>query len=105
VTADPATAQPHPGAVLPSMLFVDERGGGLRVTCHAERDLVVLSLWREDRCMGTFRMAVADVPRLTGFLRDHLAACAQRSSSQTITRNPSTAAASVSSRKGTPTAR
>ena len=49
-------------------LFLDERGAGLRVTWHPERDLVVLSVWQGDRCVGTFRMPVQDVPRLSGLL-------------------------------------
>jgi hypothetical protein len=49
-------------------LFLDERGTGLRVTWHPERDLVVLSVWQGDRCVGTFRMPVQDVPRLSGLL-------------------------------------
>jgi hypothetical protein len=49
-------------------MFLDERGAGLRVTWHPERDLVVLSVWQDDRCVGTFRMLVQDVPRLSGLL-------------------------------------
>jgi hypothetical protein len=49
-------------------LFLDERGAGLRVTWHPEQDLVVLSVWQGDRCVGTFRMPVQDVPRLSGLL-------------------------------------
>jgi hypothetical protein len=49
-------------------MFLDERGTGLRVTWHPERDLVVLSVWQDDRCVGTFRMSVQDVPRLSGLL-------------------------------------
>jgi hypothetical protein len=49
-------------------VFVDQRGAGLRVTWHPERDMVVLSVWHEDRCAGTFRMPVQDVPRLSGLL-------------------------------------
>jgi hypothetical protein len=49
-------------------MFIDERGAGLRVTWHPERDLVVLSIWQEDRCVGTFRMPVQDAPRLSGLL-------------------------------------
>jgi hypothetical protein len=49
-------------------MFLDERGAGLRVTWHPERDLVVLSVWQGDRCVGTFRMSVQDVPRLSGLL-------------------------------------
>jgi hypothetical protein len=49
-------------------LFLDERGAGLRVTWHPERDLVVLSVWHDERCVGSFRMPVQDVPRLSGLL-------------------------------------
>ncbi|HEY6707992.1 MAG TPA: hypothetical protein VJB61_10400 [Actinomycetota bacterium] len=49
-------------------MFLDERGSGLRVTWHPERDLVVLSVWQDDSCVGTFRMPVQDVPRLSGLL-------------------------------------
>jgi hypothetical protein len=30
--------------------------------------VVVLSVWHEDRCAGTFRLPVQDVPRLSGLL-------------------------------------
>jgi hypothetical protein len=49
-------------------MFLDERGTALRVTWHPERDLVVLSVRQGDRCVGTFRMPVQDVPRLSGLL-------------------------------------
>ena len=49
-------------------MFLDERGTGLRVTWHPERDLVVLSVWQGDGCVGTFRMSVQDIPRLSGLL-------------------------------------
>ena len=49
-------------------MFLDERGTGLRVTWHPERDLVVLSVWQDDSCVGTFRMSVQDIPRLSGLL-------------------------------------
>jgi hypothetical protein len=49
-------------------MFLDERGTGPRVTWHPERDLVVLSVWQGDSCVGTFRMSVQDVPRLSGLL-------------------------------------
>ena len=49
-------------------VFLDERGTGLRVTWHPERDLVVLSVWQGDGCVGTFRMSVQDIPRLSGLL-------------------------------------
>jgi hypothetical protein len=49
-------------------MFLDERGAGLRVTWHPERDLVVLSVWHDESCVGTFRMPVQDIPRLSGLL-------------------------------------
>jgi hypothetical protein len=49
-------------------VFIDQRGAGLRVTWHPEQDVVVLSVWHEDRCAGTFRMPIQDVPRLSGLL-------------------------------------
>jgi hypothetical protein len=49
-------------------VFLDERGTGLRVTWHPERDLLVLSVWQDESCVGTFRMSVQDVPRLSGLL-------------------------------------
>src|SRR5215218_10050459 len=49
-------------------MFLDERGTALRVTWHPERDLVVLSVWHDESCVGTFRMPVQDVPRLSGLL-------------------------------------
>jgi hypothetical protein len=68
-------ANDHPTAVddTPALsarrdMFLDERGAALRVTWHPERDLVVMSVWHHDRCVGTFRMPVQDVPRLSGLL-------------------------------------
>jgi hypothetical protein len=49
-------------------VFVDQRDAGLRATWHPERDLLVLSVWHDDRCVGTFRMPIQDVPRLSGLL-------------------------------------
>jgi hypothetical protein len=34
-------------------VFIDQRGVGLRVTWHPEQDLLVLSVWDNDRCVGT----------------------------------------------------
>jgi hypothetical protein len=49
-------------------VFIDQREAGLRVTWHPEQGLVVLSVWHEDRCVGTFRMPVQDAPRLSALL-------------------------------------
>jgi hypothetical protein len=47
-------------------VFVDQRGGGraLRLGWHTDAGVVVLSLWQDDRCTGSFRLPIADVPRL-----------------------------------------
>ncbi len=55
-------------------LFLDDRGEQrtLRLTWHREVDLVVLSLWREGRCTGTFRLRVTEVPALIEALQSGL---------------------------------
>jgi len=53
-------------------LFVDERGHGLRVTWHVDQDFVNVSLWRDDRCVETFRLSATDATRLVDFLTDGL---------------------------------
>jgi hypothetical protein len=54
-------------------LFVDERGMGLRATWHPERGIVNLSVWRDDRCVETFWLSMADAGRLASFLVTGLA--------------------------------
>jgi hypothetical protein len=55
-------------------IFLDARGGdrALRVSWHQESGLVVLSLWRENVCAGSFRLTVDEVPDLIETLRDGL---------------------------------
>jgi hypothetical protein len=55
-------------------VFLDQRGGGrsLRVSWHPDADLVVLSLWREGTCAGTFRLPMTEVPDLIDVLRGGL---------------------------------
>ena len=52
-------------------IFLDARGGdrALRVSWHQESGLVVLSLWRENVCAGSFRLAIDEVPDLIEMLR------------------------------------
>jgi hypothetical protein len=52
-------------------IFLDARGGtrAMRVSWHQEAELVVLSLWRDDVCAGSFRLTVDEVPRLIDLLR------------------------------------
>jgi len=62
----PVRPLPHEGSI-----FFDTRGGqrALRVSWHQEAGLVLLSLWRENVCAGTFRLAVEEVPVLIETLR------------------------------------
>ena len=64
-------ARPLPAS---GSIFVDARGGGraLRVSWHSESDLVVLSLWRDNVCAGSFRLSVDEVPDLIATLRTGL---------------------------------
>jgi hypothetical protein len=49
-------------------VLVDERGVSLRLTWHAERDQVVLSLWHDGTCAASFRLPVEEAPQVAGFL-------------------------------------
>ena len=66
----PVRPLPKTGAV-----FLDARGDdrALRATWHHEAGLVVLSLWRDNACAGTFRLRVDDVPGLIEILSAGLA--------------------------------
>lgn len=46
--------------------YDDLRGEGrrLRVAWHTERDVVVLSLWRDNVCTGTVQLSAADAADL-----------------------------------------
>ena len=63
-----ATARPLPAT---GEIFLDARGAdrALRVSWHYDTDLVVLSLWRDNVCTGSFRLAVDEVPELIELLR------------------------------------
>ncbi len=52
-------------------VFLDARGDrrALRVSWHGEAGVVVLSLWREGVCAGTFRLPAEEVPALVETLR------------------------------------
>ena len=65
----PARPLPKHGSI-----FLDARGGdrALRVAWHEEDGLVVLSLWRDNVCSGSFRLAVDEVPDLIALLRGGL---------------------------------
>jgi hypothetical protein len=53
-------------------VFLDARGNGraMRLTWHHEADLVVLSLWRDGTCAGTFRLSKEDVNEFIDALID-----------------------------------
>ena len=55
-------------------VFFDARGGdrALRVSGHSEAEMVVLSLWRDNVCIGSFRLSVDEVPDLIDLLREGL---------------------------------
>jgi hypothetical protein len=55
-------------------VFLDSRGGdrALRVSWHHDSGLVVLSLWRDNVCAGSFRLGVDEVPDLIAMLRNGL---------------------------------
>lgn len=52
-------------------IHLDARGPDrvLRVSWHHEAGLVVLSLWRDNVCTGSFRLAVDDAPAMIDALR------------------------------------
>lgn len=55
-------------------IFLDARGPGraLRLTWHPQAELVVLSLWRDGTCAGTFRLSRDDVGDFVDALVDGL---------------------------------
>lgn len=61
-----ATPLPRSGSI-----YLDARRGdrALRVSWHHDEGLVVLSLWRDNVCAGTFRLTVDEVPDLIEMLR------------------------------------
>jgi len=65
-------------------VFVDQRGEArsMRLAWHTEADVVVLSLWQADRCTGSFRLSIADVPRFVQTLVDGLGALTMRPAAQ-----------------------
>jgi hypothetical protein len=55
-------------------VVLDRRGEGraLRVTWHHEDSVAVVSVWRDDRCVGTVQVAAEDVPALIAVLAEGL---------------------------------
>ena len=69
-------------------MFLDSRGPerALRVTWHQEVGVVVLSLWRDNVCAGSFRLAVEDVPAMIEGLRAGLDAAYRHAPTRTQAR-------------------
>ena len=67
----------QPVVPLPSKgdVFLDarDRDRGMRVSWHHESGLVVVSLWRDNKCVATFQLAREEVPRLITALANGLA--------------------------------
>lgn len=68
-----AIARPLPET---GSVFLDPRGDhrALRVAWHGEAGVVVLSLWRDNVCAGSFRLPASDVPEMIDVLRAGLEA-------------------------------
>jgi hypothetical protein len=84
IRIDSMARRVHPAAMgdlvkLPtprSRWFADSRGRSLKATWHAEAELVVLSLWESDHCVGTFQLPAADAPQLMVLLAETVKAWA-----------------------------
>lgn len=68
---DTVSPLPNRGTV-----FFDPRDDGrvLRVSHHSDLGVFVFSLWRDDTCLGTFRLAADETPRLLQTMVASLAA-------------------------------
>jgi hypothetical protein len=52
---------------------VRDEGRALRLSWHHEGEVVVLSIWREHRCVATFQLGKDDVPAVIASLASGLA--------------------------------
>ncbi len=59
-------------------VFDDVRDNGrtMRVSCHTDRGAVVVSLWHDALCRGSFRLAAADLDRFISTLTEMSASLA-----------------------------
>jgi hypothetical protein len=76
-----ATASRGPRTDRSGTWFADERGidRRLKISWHGERGIFVLSLWHRDTCTATFRLPLAEVPRLINALVEVLGKAATSS--------------------------
>jgi hypothetical protein len=53
-------------------VFDDVRDNGrtMRISCHTDRDAVVVSLWHDTLCRGSFRLAADDLDRFLATLAE-----------------------------------
>lgn len=79
------TPLPNKGSV-----FFDERdeGRSLRLAYHRDSSVFVISLWRFDRCLGTFRLPAEDAPT---FVKELVQSLADQTDQQSVTRPSATA--------------
>ncbi len=65
-------------------VFDDGREGGraLRLSWHHEAGLVVVSIWRDSRCVASFQLEEHEVPRLIASLATGLAETKQPATRQ-----------------------
>ncbi len=79
------TPLPNQGAV-----FFDERdqGRSLRLAYHRDSSVFVISLWRFDLCLGTFRLSADEAP---AFVNELVQALADQANPQPATRPSATA--------------
>ena len=59
----------------PREVLLDDRGTALRLSWHPEEGVTVASLWRDDRCVGTFRATPANMAA-SSYLSSTLASAA-----------------------------
>ena len=55
-----------------TLLGRDTSGRMLRISSHPDAGRVVLSIWQDDICRATFRLAQEDVPELVRMLSSSL---------------------------------
>ena len=76
-------------------IYLDARGTdrALRVSWHQESELVVLSLWRDNVCTGSFRLAIDEVPALIDLLRTGLVRSYEQARDRLAAADPDAASA------------
>ena len=79
------TPLPNSGAV-----FFDERdqGRSLRLAYHRDSSVFVISLWRFDLCLGTFRLPAEEAP---AFVNELVQSLADQTGQQSVTKPSVTA--------------